>query len=127
MSVDEASSSHKVKLRHEAEQRLAMEQSEGGFWYSVADCQRMVHELQVTRIEMDLIGDELEAHNRDMRAWREEADQLQQALLDATRELALAEEGHEKNAVAMRCLEATLHLFEGRFRLLMQGDVTDPK
>lgn len=112
-------------LRSLAETRLAATPSEGGFWYSVADCQRIVHELHVYEIELDLMGEELTAHQSDLQVWRNEAQRVQQEFKEIAEKITHMEDGPEKARIGIQCLHATLHLFEERFKLLAQRGPVD--
>ena len=76
------------ELRSLAETRLATAPSQGGFWYSVADCQRMVHELHVYEIELDLMGEELAAQQNGLQAWRNEAQRVQQEFKEVAEKIS---------------------------------------
>lgn len=123
----EKSSSRTVELRHLAEQRLAQAPSEGGFWYSVADCQKMVHELRVYEIELDLMGEELSAQRGRLQDWDDEVRQVQLEFKEIAEKLPLMENGPEKSQMELQCIQATLRLFERRFKLLAQHGGPDPK
>jgi hypothetical protein len=116
---------HHAELRSLAENRLAKEPSEGGFWYSVADCQRMVHELRVYEIELDLMGEALADQLGGLQAWRSEAQRVQQEFKEIAEKISDMEDGPEKAQIGIQCLHATLHLFEGRFKLLAQSGRLD--
>jgi chromosome segregation ATPase len=113
------------ELRSLAETRLATAPSEGGFWYSVADCQRMVHELHVYEIELDLMGEELAAQQNGLQDWRNEAQRVQQEFKEVAEKISHMEDGPEKAQIGIQCLHATLHLFEERFKLLAQRGIAE--
>jgi len=106
------------EFRSLAETHLATVPSEGGGWYSIADCQRMVHELHVYEIELDLMGEELAAQQNRLQAWRDEAQRVQQEFKEVAEKISHMEEGPERAQIEIQCLHATLHLFEESFKLL---------
>lgn len=118
-------SSRNAKLRNQAEMRLAKEPSEGGFWYSVADCQRMIHELRVYEIELDLMGEELATQQSGLQAWRDEARKVQLEFKEVAGKISLMEDGPDKDLMGIQCIQATLRLFEERFKLLVQRGGTE--
>jgi hypothetical protein len=120
MLGDGGSSSLHSEFRSLAETRLATKPSQGGFWYSVADCQRMVHELHVYEIELDLMGEELAAQQNGLQDWRDEVQRVQQEFKEVAEKISHMEDGPEKAEIGIQCLHATLHLFEERFKLLAQ-------
>lgn len=127
MDTGENAPNPAFKRRQQAEEVVNMKPTQGGFWYSIADCQRMVHELQVSQIEMTLISEEFEQNKVQVRAWRQEAKRLQSEFKKASEIFSAMAEGPERDQVAMRCMHETLHLFEEGFKLLIasagdQGD-----
>jgi len=116
-----------AKLRRVAETRLAEAPSEGGFWYSIADCQRMVHELHVYEIELDLLGEQLTAQQNGLQALRKEVQGVQKEFREIAETVIDMEDGPEKAQIGIQCLHTTLHLFEERFKLLaLNGRVQAP-
>ena len=65
-----------VELRHRAEARLKERHLEAGLGRSVADTQRLVHELQVHQIELELQNEELQQARDQMESLMEKYSDL---------------------------------------------------
>jgi len=94
---------------------------QGNYWEQIADCQRLVHEMQVYQVEIDLVSEESELHSNGLQAWREETKRLQLEFYKAGEKVFGMAEGSEKHKVGIQCIESTLKLCHERFRLLIRG------
>jgi hypothetical protein len=87
----------------------------------------MVHELQVSQVELKLVSEEVERNTAKVRTWRQEAKRLQSEFQQASELVSAMADGPERDLVEVRCMHATLQLFEEGFKLLLatMGDQED--
>lgn len=109
-----------VKLRSIAEQNLTQKHPESNDSISLSECQRMVHELQVYQIELEMMNEELGVNHDGLRAWRAEAALIQQEFQQIIEQLNFMADCPEKFQPAIHHLEDTIRPFEERFKRLMQ-------
>ena len=98
-------------------------ESRGTFAHSMDDCQRMIHEMQVYQVELDAMSEELSNQDIDLQAWRDDTKQVQREITEAAEAMRHLSEGIEREQIQIRSIEATLQLFQERFRLLIQDVV----